>query len=124
MTKAKKILIVEDGKPMARALELKLKDAEFDVRVCYDGAECVRVLKKEQFDLMLLDIIMPNLDGFEVLAWLKERGKMMHVIVHTNLSQQEDKERVLALGAKEFIVKSDTTIMEVVERVKRILVIK
>lgn len=121
MAKAKKILIVEDEKPMARALELKLTGAGFEVRVCGNGQECLDLLQKEQFDLILLDLVMPVKDGFAVLSELKEKGNKVPVIVLTNLSQVDDYKRVKELGALDLFVKSDTPIAEIVEKVKKIL---
>ncbi len=62
----KKILIGEDEKPMAKALELKLKSAGFDVKVAYNGEEILNLLKSEKFDLLFLDLVMPKIDGFGV----------------------------------------------------------
>ncbi|MBI5221909.1 MAG: response regulator [Candidatus Magasanikbacteria bacterium] len=118
---AKKILVVEDEKPMARALELKLAGAGFEVQACYNGQECIDLLAKGSFDLILLDLVMPVKDGFAVLADLKEKGSKVPVIVLTNLSQVDDYKRVKELGALDLFVKSDTPIAEIVEKVKKIL---
>jgi len=91
----KKILIAEDEKPMAKALELKLNSAGFQAKAVYNGQEALDVLEKEPYDLMLMDLIMPKLDGFKLLEALKQKGSKMPVIVSTNLSQEEDKKRVM-----------------------------
>ena len=120
-TTGKRILIAEDEKPMARALELKLTNAGFEVKVCGNGQECLDLLGKEKFDLILLDLVMPVKDGFAVLAELKEKGNKIKVVVLTNLSQVDDYKRVKELGALDLFVKSDTPIVEIVNKVKQIL---
>lgn len=121
MTKAKKILVAEDEKPMAQALELKLGGAGFEVKSCFNGQECLDLFDKEKFDLILLDLVMPVKDGFVVLAELKEKGSKVPVIVLTNLSQVDDYKRVKELGALDLFVKSDTPIADIVKKVEQIL---
>ena len=116
-----KILIVEDEKPIAHTLELKLAREGFIVRVAYDGEEAVTRLKQEIFDLILLDLVMPKIDGFTVLEMLKSLDVDAPVMVLTNLNQAEDRERARTLGATEFIVKSSTPLADVVAHVKQTL---
>ena len=118
---AKKILIVEDDKPMSRALELKLNNSGFTVKAVYDGEEAVAELSKNKYDLMLLDLMMPKMDGFGVLAALKEKKIKLPIIVSTNLSQESDVARAKSLGAADYFIKSDTPISAVVEHVKKVL---
>jgi DNA-binding response OmpR family regulator len=118
MATKKKILIVEDEKPMARALELKLTNAGYEVTTASDGKCGLDCLGKEDVDLILLDLIMPNLDGFGVLEALKAQGNKTPVIVLSNLSQEEDEARATALGAKGFFIKSNTPIADIVAQVK------
>ena len=117
----KKILIAEDEKPMARALEINLNKAGFETTVVFDGVSAVKELQASNYDLLLLDLMMPNKDGFSVLLDIKESKIKVPVIVSTNLNQKEDIEKAMSLGAKDYFVKSDTTISEVVEHVKKIL---
>lgn len=123
-SKCKKILIAEDEKPMAHALELKLSKAGFDTHVVFDGEEAMAALEKEKFDLVLLDIMMPKKDGFMVLGEMRKRGIDVPVIISTNLSQGEDIKKAKELGADDYFVKSDTPIIKVVEHVERVLNIK
>ncbi|HOX60779.1 MAG TPA: response regulator [Candidatus Magasanikbacteria bacterium] len=118
---AKRILIAEDEKPMARALELKLTGAGFEVAVANDGEEAIATEKKFKPDLILLDLMMPKKDGFEVLADLKAEGSKTPVIVSSNLSQEDDFKRAKDLGAVDYFVKSDTPINQVVLNVKKAL---
>jgi len=114
----KKVLVAEDEKPMAKALELKLNNSGFTAKAVFDGEEAVEELEKNDYDLLLLDLMMPRRDGFGVLEWLKEKKKKLPVIVSTNLSQETDIAKAKGLGAVDYFVKSDTPIAEVLERVK------
>ena len=114
----KRILIIEDEKPMARALELKLTHAGFSAQSVGNGQEGLVLLEKDKFDLVLLDLVMPKLDGFGVLEEMKKKGIKTPVMVQTNLAQEEDEKRAKELGAKGFFIKSNTPIAEIVEQIK------
>lgn len=114
----KQILIVEDEKPMAKALELKLNKSGFEATAVFDGEEALRILSEQSFDLILLDLIMPKRDGFGVLEGMKEQGIKAKVIITSNLSQESDIKRAKELGAVDFFVKSDTPLTRIVEIVK------
>lgn len=117
----KRILIVEDEKPVAKAFRLKLNKAGFDTKEAGDGEEALALLEREKFDLILLDLVMPKMDGFTVLSTLKEKNNPTPVIVTSNLGQEEDTRRAKEAGAKEYFVKSDMPIADIVERVKKML---
>lgn len=116
-----RILVVEDEKPLARALELKFEHSGFDAVAVFDGQEALDILKKEKFDLILLDLMLPKVDGFGVMQALHERKLKTPVIVTTNLSQEEDAKKVKALGAAYYLVKSDTPINKIVDHVVAVL---
>lgn len=116
----KRILIVEDEKPLAHALELKLQHEGFLTVVASNGQECLELIGSQQFDAVLLDLMMPVMDGFQVLEQLRQKPSKPVVFVLSNLSQHEDEERVLALGARKFFIKSDTPLTSIVEEVKKI----
>lgn len=120
MVDQKHILIVEDEKPLAHALELKLQHEGFDVRVASNGQECLDLIGNQQFDVVLLDLMMPVMDGFQVLEQLRTKPNPPAVFVLSNLSQHEDEERVLGLGAKKFFIKSDTPLSIIIEEVKKV----
>jgi DNA-binding response OmpR family regulator len=120
-TKKKKILIIEDEKPLAHALELKLTREGFEVITTSSGEEGIELLNKDAFALVLTDLIIPGQDGFRVLETLQSKKGKFPVIVMTNLNQEEDKKRATDLGATNFFVKSSTTISEIVEAVKKTL---
>lgn len=116
----KKILIVEDEKPLAHALELKLQHEGFTVSAATNGRECLDLIDSQHFDIVLLDLMMPTMDGFQVLGELQKKPHMPVVFVLSNLSQHEDEERVLQLGAKKFFIKSDTPLTTIIEEIKKV----
>lgn len=116
----KRVLVVEDEKPLAHALELKLQHEGCAVTLASNGEECLSLIKNGQFDVVLLDLMMPVMDGFQVLEQLGKKTDAPAVFVLSNLSQKEDEDRVLALGAKKFFIKSDTPLITIVEEVKNI----
>ena len=121
MKTSKKILIIEDEKPLARALELKLSHAGFESEVVFNGEDGIKLLNKKSFALILLDLIMPKMDGFTLLAMLKVKKIKTPVLVLSNLSQREDEKRAKEFGAKEFFIKSNTPIATIVLRVTELL---
>ena len=119
MADPKHVLIVEDEKPLSHAMELKLKSEGFATTVATNGQEALDLLKSQQFDVVLLDLMMPTVDGFQVLQQVQSLSqKPSAVFVLSNLSQHEDEERVLSLGAKKFFIKSDTSLSTIVDEVK------
>lgn len=121
MSQPKKILIAEDEKPIAKAMELKLNHSGFEARAVFDGEEALEALAKEKFDLVVLDLIMPKRDGFSTLSEIKKRGIKVPVIISSNLSQEEDKEKAKNMGAIDFFIKSNTPINEIVDNIKKYL---
>ena len=119
--KKKLILILEDEKPLARALELKLVHEGFEVKNLPNGENILSEIQKSHFSLIVSDLMMPVVDGFQVLQILKDNKIKIPVIVLTNLSQSEDEKRVRELGAMDFLVKSDTPISGVIEKIKQIV---
>ncbi len=114
----KPILIVEDEKPLAHALELKLVHEGYEVHVEMTGAAGLKEAVTGKYGLILLDLIMPETDGFAVLQGMKDAGVKTPVIVLSNLGQEEDKKRALELGAKNYFVKANTPIVDIVKAVK------
>lgn len=116
----KTILVVEDERPLSHALELKLQHEGFTVTVASNGRECLELVNSQSFDVVLLDLIMPEVDGFQVLEQLQKKPNSPAVFVLSNLSQSEDEQRVLALGARKFFIKSDTSLTTIVDEVKQV----
>jgi len=121
MADKKKILIAEDEKPLANALLLKLSKIGFEVVVANNGNDAVANLKTDDFDLVLMDMVMPGKDGFNVLTEIKDLGLKTQIIVLSNLAQEEDMARAKSLGAREYFVKSNTPITQIVEYVQKVL---
>lgn len=119
----KKILIAEDDVFLQKVFEAKMKKVGYEIRIATDGEEVAAILAEFTPDLIVLDLILPKKNGFEILKELKgsSKWKDIPVIVTTNLSQPEDKERVRALGASEYIVKSDTPIALMIEKIQALL---
>lgn len=115
----KKILIIEDEKPLAHALELKLSHEGYLVTVTGSGQEGLDYLAKETFDLVLTDLIIPGVDGFKILETIQEKKIKTPVMVMTNLNQDEDRNRTAALGATDFFVKSNSPLSEIVQNIKK-----
>lgn len=121
METPKKILIIEDEKTLARALELKLTHSGFEVKKVFNGEDGIALLQKESFALILLDLIMPKMDGFTVMTTLRVKKIKTPVMILTNLSQENDMKRTKEFGAKGFFIKSNTPISTIVERVIKLL---
>lgn len=117
------ILIVEDDKFLRELISQKLVKEGYNISQAVDGEEGLKKAKEEKPDLVLLDLILPGIDGFEVLARIKEDGEAakVPVIILSNLGQKEDVEKGLKLGAVDFLVKAHFTPGEIIEKIKRIL---
>lgn len=120
---AKKILIVEDYRFLREAMGKKLKEDGFDVLEAVDGEEGLKKTKEEKPDLVLLDLVLPGIDGFDVLQKIKEDPLLteVKVIVLSNLGQKEEIEKGMALGANDYLVKANFTPKEISEKAKTIL---
>lgn len=118
-----KILLVEDDKFLRDLLARKLQDENLTVVLAVDGEEGVKKTEEEKPDLMLLDLILPGINGFDVLKKVKENPKTsdVPVIVLSNLGQKEDVERALSLGAKDYLIKANFTLEEIFEKIKKYL---
>lgn len=117
----KRILIVEDERPLAHALELKFQHEGFDTHICLDGEEALKEAAEGNYNVILLDLIMPRMDGFTFLQEMKNRGVKTPTVVLSNLGQEEDKARAQSLGAVGYYVKSNTPIMEIIKQVQSLL---
>ena len=117
-----KVLIIDDDPFIADMYVLKFRDEHFDVIAANDGKDGLKKIKEFSPDVIVLDIVMPDMDGFEVLEALrKENGPAHKILLLSNLGQKEDVERGMALGASDYAVKAHFTPSEVVERVRKLL---
>lgn len=105
----KTVLIAEDDKFLQKMLTMQLGSTKHTVEIehAYNGDEAIKRIEKGGIDLVMLDILMPKIDGFAVLEHLKKTKKAPPVIVMSNLGQKEDIQKCMDLGAKDYIVKSD-----------------
>ena len=117
----KHILIVEDEDFLSQVLKDNLSSEGYKVEVAVDGEEALEKIEKSQPSLILLDLLLPKKDGFQVLEELKSNPdlKLIPVIVLSNLGADTDIKRALSLGAEDYFVKSQHPIAEVVERVRK-----
>mgnify|MGYP001363804240 CR=1 FL=1 len=115
----KSILLVEDDRAIREILELKLNNAGFSVKIAENGEQAIEQLKTGKFDLILMDLIMPQMNGFDLLEKLHGLNNQIPKIVMSNLDQPEDIEKVKKMGAITFLSKFETTITGIVDYVKK-----
>ncbi len=96
---------------------MKLKKEGFETKVVTNGQEAIAELKVAKYDMMLMDLIMPIMDGFAVLEEMKASSLKIPVIVLSNLGQDEDRAKAKTLGAIDYFVKSNTPIADIIKRV-------
>ena len=120
---AKKILIVEDDKFLRDLISQKLTKEGYEVDEAIDGEEGVKMIKEVKPDLVLLDLILPGIDGFEVLVKMKENSSISStpVIILSNLGQKEDVEKGLKLGAVDYLIKAHFTPGEIIDKIRAVL---
>lgn len=119
----KKVLVVEDDKFLGNAYKAGFEGEGLQVEIAFDGEDALAAVERFSPDVILLDILIPKIDGFEVLARLKSDQKTKHipVIIASNLGQQQDIERGLELGASDYIVKSESSVTEILLKLKTLL---
>ncbi|HMB65358.1 MAG TPA: response regulator [Patescibacteria group bacterium] len=123
MGKKQKILIAEDDKFISRAYGNGLQQAGFEVLIATDGVKAKEMIKKKKPDLILLDLIMPEKDGFDVLKEIKKDSKLkkIPVLILSNLGQDPDIEKGKELGAVDYLVKTDYSMSKVIDKIKSCL---
>lgn len=117
---SRKILIIEDEKLILELIHKKLANENYDVSVARDGEEGLKKLKEVQPDLVLLDIVMPKMDGFEVLEEMRKDKELqdINVIVISNSGQPVELDKARELGADDWLVKAEFDPQEVIDKVK------
>ena len=120
MDTKKKILLVEDDAALANVYKTRLEMEGFDVRHVDNGEDALTNAIEYRPDLIVLDVMMPKINGFDVLDLLRNTPETMsmRVVMLTALSQAKDKERAEQLGADDYLVKSQVVISDVVGRIK------
>ena len=116
-----KVLLVEDDNNLREIYEARLAAEGYDIATAKDGEDALAVAKQEKPDLVISDVMMPRISGFEMLDILRNTDGMKHtkVIMLTALGQAEDKSRADNLGADRYLVKSQVVIADVVDRIKQ-----
>jgi DNA-binding response OmpR family regulator len=133
----KKILLAEDDPFLVDIYQKKLKDSGFKVEVAKDGEKALEILKEKNFDLMLLDIVLPRIDGWKILEEIREMKKReeeiremkkekkdlekMKIVIWSNLGEKEDIKKGLSLGATSYLIKANFTPSEVVREIEKLL---
>jgi len=119
----KSILLVEDDPFAVDIYTKKLKEAGFSVEIAQDGVEALKKIKEKKPDLLILDIVLPNVEGWELLKEIKANLdlKDLKVVILSNLGQKADVEKGIELGAIKYFIKAHYTPTQVVEEVKKIL---
>ena len=118
-----KILFIEDEISLQTTLGGALKEVGFEIENAYDGEAGLKAAQTSKPDLILLDLILPKMDGFQVLKDLKSGSetKDIPVIVLTNLESADDVGKVIALGATTYLVKSNYELGDIVTKIKEVL---
>ena len=119
MNTPKKILIIEDDRSLQTALVEALTQERYETTSAFDGDEGLQKAGAEKPDLILLDLILPKKDGYEVLAEIKKGPSAnIPVLILTNLEEIDNVQKALDLGAKTFMVKSDFSLKDVIEKIR------
>jgi DNA-binding response OmpR family regulator len=119
----RRILVAEDDRFLRKAAEMALKRQGYTVLTAADGEEALRAAQSELPDLILLDLIMPKLNGFDVLQALKKEAPTakIPVIVMSNLGQDRDVQQAMGAGAAAYFIKTDLSLQALVQRVEETL---
>lgn len=117
------IIIVEDDPMISEIYQKKFTDSGFQVFVATSGEQTLSIAKQEKIDVILLDLIMPRMSGFEVVENLRGGGydPNIKIIIFSNLSATEDREKALKMGANGFVAKSEYTPSDLVKEIQRLL---
>ena len=121
MVNKKLIILVEDDEFLAELYATKLKLENYEVILATDGEKGLKMIKEKKPDLILLDIILPKMDGFEILKAIKNEKELkdIPVILLTNLSQKDEVKKGLDLGANDYLIKAHFMPSEVVKKIKQ-----
>jgi len=119
----KTILVVEDDTILRDLISQKLKKDNYEIVEAIDGEEGLKKAKEEKPDIILLDLILPGIDGFGVLEQIKKDPEIakIPVVILSNLGQKEEIEKGMSLGATDFLIKAHFTLSEIVVKIKKIL---
>lgn len=105
MTDKQKILVVEDEEALAFGIEFNLMQEGYSVTIAKDGKEAVELINKNNFDLFILDIMLPFLDGFEIAQYIREKDPQIPILILTARTKKEDKIKGLEIGVDDYLTK-------------------
>lgn len=120
-----RILLVEDDPMISEIYERKFSAAGFEVRIAVSGKAVLEILRKELFDLVLLDIVLPEMNGMDILERLRDPkngySPELKIVMFSNLNEKDDRDKAVALGASGFISKTEFSPTELIAEVSRFL---
>lgn len=119
-----KIAIVEDDPMISEIYQKKFSDQGYSVIIATTGEQILDMAKKQKIDVILLDLLIPHLDGFEVIKNIRNGNydKNIKIIVSSNMAEKEDQDRAMSLGANGFVIKARFTPSQLVEEIKKIII--
>lgn len=119
----KKILFVEDDPVLSKMYKIKLEDAGYQVLIVDNGNTGLDVIAKESIDLLLLDIMMPQLSGIDMLSMVREseENRDLPVIIITNLTGEAERQRAKELGVTDYLLKADLTPTQLLDKVNAVI---
>ena len=123
MASGKKVMIIEDDRFLSSLIKARLEKDGLEVKQAFDGEEAIQALKQSKPDLVVLDLIMPRVTGFEVLEAISLDPALhkIPIVILSNLAQDSDVAKAKSLGATEYFVKVRVSIDDVIQKVKSIL---
>lgn len=118
-----KILIIEDERLLLDMYENYFKKAGYEVFIAKNGRPGIEIAKTEKLDLIITDIVMPDMDGYDVIKEIREDAttKEIPILVFSNLSQQSEINKGLAMGADDYVIKTDLTPVELLAKIEGML---
>lgn len=119
--KRRSILILEDETALSKALCIKLQTEGFNTTSVGSGVDAIKQIDTKVFDLIILDLVTPHIDGFKVLKHLRSVDENVPAIVVSNLSQKEDMKEAIEMGANKYFIKSNISLTEILDETKKIL---
>ena len=123
MSEKKHILFIEDEKRLQESMVSALNEEGFDAVGADDGEMGIKILDKKKIDLVLLDLILPQKDGFQVLEYMKSKKELENipVVVLSNLEEKFDIDKALSFGVHSYLVKANYSLGEIIKKIKEIL---
>ena len=119
--KKKQILLLEDEQALSRAICIKLENEGYQTTTAENGEDAIKLIDTRVFDLIILDLVTPRVDGFGVLRHLRSKNWDVPVFIVSNLSQKEDMKEAIAMGANKYFIKSNISLTEILDETKSVL---